>query len=73
MEQNYLKKSKWPILTKFARKRLNFQTKSMSQDHHNFQICMQKLLKIGSLLFLIISVCSSFLQIKYISEKFRTE
>ena len=42
---------------------LIFQTESMSQCYLKTQICMQKLLKIGRLLFLIIFVCPNFLQL----------
>ena len=42
---------------------LIFQTESLSQCHLKIQICMQKLLKIGRLLFLIIFVCPNFLQL----------
>ena len=42
--------------------KLIFQTESMSQCHLKIQICMQKLLKIGRLLFLIISVCPNVSQ-----------
>ena len=43
--------------------KLIFQTESLSQCHLKIQICMQKLLQIGRLLFLIISVCPNFLQL----------
>ena len=40
-----------------------FQTEILFQCHLKTQICMQKLLKNGRLLFLIISVCPNFLQL----------
>ena len=43
--------------------KLIFQTESMSQCHLKNEICMQKFLQIGRLLFLIISVCPNFLQL----------
>ena len=41
--------------------KLNFQTGTKTQGHLKIQICMQQLLKIGRLLFIITSVYSSFL------------
>ena len=58
-----IKKSKLPFSDNFCMQKLNFQTESMSQCHLKIQLCMQKLLKIGRLLFLIISVCPNFLQL----------
>ena len=58
-----IKKSKLPFSDNFCMQKLNFQTESMSQCHLKIQICMQKLLKIGRLLFLIISVCPNFLKL----------
>ena len=52
--------------------KLVFQTESMSQCQLKIQICMQKLLKIGRLFFLIISVCPNFLQLSIILYWFKS-
>ena len=46
--------------------KLAFQTKHMTQGQLKTQICMQKSLKFGRLLFLIIFVCSNFLPLNSI-------
>ena len=55
-----IEKSKCLFSDNFCMQKLIFQTKNMSQCRLNFQICMQKLLKIGRLLFLIICLSELF-------------